>query len=147
MKQIFSILFVLASCNSDNNESEPSNVKFSEVYYGDHFNGDYTTPKANLVIKSQTEWENLIAKMKIAAQPWQNSVTPPIDFKKDQVIAVIDQIRNYGGYSIDITKITQTNNRIIVKVEQLNPGGFATVITQPYHIVTMPKSNKKVVFE
>lgn len=148
MKQIliiFSILFVFTSC--DSNESEPSNITFTEIYHDDYFNGDYKTPQANLVIKTQSEWDKLTATLKLGPKPWQNSIIPSVDFNKYQVIAVIDQVRNYGGYSIDITKITQTNNRIFVKVEQLSPGGLTAVITQPYHIVQIPKSNKTVVFQ
>ena len=148
MKQIlfiFSILFILTGCSSD--ESEQSNVEFSSILYGDHFSGNYDNQKANLVIKTQKQFDDLLSKYKLGPNPWENSMPLNIDFKKYQIIAVIDQVRNYGGYSIDITKITQTNKRIFVKVEQLKPGGFATVNTQPYHIIQMPKSNKKVVFE
>lgn len=148
MKQIlfiFTILFILTGCSSD--ESEPLNVEFSSVFYGDHFSGDYTNQKANLVVKNQKQLDILMAKYKLEPKSWENSMPLNIDFKKYQIIAVIDQVRNYGGYSIDITKITQTNNRIFVQVKQLKPGGLGTVITQPYHIVQMPKSNKKVVFE
>ncbi|WP_281231422.1 protease complex subunit PrcB family protein [Flavobacterium gelatinilyticum] len=148
MKQIlfiFTILFILTGCSSD--ESEPLNVEFSSVFYGDHFSGDYTNQKANLVVKNQKQLDILMEKYKLEPKSWENSMPLNIDFKKYQIIAVIDQVRNYSGYSIDITKITQTNNRIFVQVKQLKPGGLGTVITQPYHIVQMPKSNKKVVFE
>ncbi len=148
MKQILfilSIFFTLTSCSND--DSASSKVEFTEVYHGDFFNGDYNNPKANLVIKDLAEWNKLLVKLNLDIKPWQNAISTDIDFEKYQVIAVIDEIRNYGGYSIDITKITQTNNSISVKVEQLNSGGLTTVITQPYHIVKIPKSNKKVVFE
>ncbi|MCP2026248.1 hypothetical protein L1276_001392 [Flavobacterium sp. HSC-32F16] len=148
MKQIliiFSLLFAFTSCDSD--ESAPSKVDFTEVYQGDYFNGNYNNPKANLVINDLTEWNKLLVKLDLNIKPWQNSISTDIDFEKYQVIAVIDEVRPYNGYSIDITKITQTNDQILVKVEQLKPGGAATVNTQPYHIVTIPKSNKKVVFE
>lgn len=148
MKQIitlFSILFLLTGCNSD--DSDTSNVPFSVIVQDDNFNTNANIPKSNLVIKDQTEWNNLLLKINILTAA--NSIMPDIDvdFTKYQVIAVIDQVRNSGGYSIDITKITETNNSIFVKVEQLKPGGFYTVITQPYHIVKIPKTNKKIVFK
>lgn len=150
MKQIifiFSILFVFASCNSDDSDNNSSNVTYSEIIKGDNYNGKDSNPKGNLVIKDQTTWNDVLSKMNLILPA--NMIFPDtnIDFTKYQVIAVFDQVRNYGGYSIDITKITETRNRIIVKVEQLKPGGIATVITQPYHIIKMPKSDKKIVFE
>jgi hypothetical protein len=150
MKQIifiFSILFVFVSCNSDDSDNKSSNVTYSEILKGDIYNGKDSNPKGNLVIKDQTTWNDVLSKMNLILPA--NMIFPDtnIDFTKYQVIAVFDQVRNYGGYSIDITKITETRNRIIVKVEQLKPGGIATVITQPYHIIKMPKNDKKIVFE
>lgn len=148
MKQIitlFSILFLLTGCNSD--DSDTSNVSYSVIVQGDNFNTNANIPKSNLVIKDQTEWNNLLSKINLVVNA--NSILPDtnVDFTKYQVIAVIDEVRNSGGYSIDITKITETNNSIFVKVEQLKPDGFYTVITQPYHIVKIPKTNKKVIFK
>lgn len=150
MKQIFFIFIILlafVSCNSDDSDQDSSNVTYTEIIKGDFYNGENSNPKANLVIQDQTIWNNVLSKMNLLMPA--NTIFPDtnINFTKYQVIAVFDQIRNYGGYSIDITKITETRNRIIIKVEQLKPGGIATVITQPYHIVKMPKSNKKVIFE
>ncbi|TPG36337.1 protease complex subunit PrcB family protein [Flavobacterium pectinovorum] len=149
MKQIitlFSILFLLTGC-SNNDDSNSSEVKYSVILQGDHFNGDYNNPKANLVIKDQVEWNKLLLKFNFITNA--NVISPDltVDFTKYQMIAVIDDVYNYGGYSIDITKIIETNSSIFVKVEYLKPGGINTVITQPYHIVKIPKTNKKVVFK
>lgn len=150
MKQIItilSILLVFASCDNDNANSEPKDLEFSVILQGDYFNGNYDNTKENLVITDQKTWSSLISKMKVFNDT--NSYFPDatIDFKKYQVIAVFDEIHNYDGYSIDITKITQDNNRIYVTVDHLLPGGINAVITQPYHIVKITKSNKKVVFQ
>ncbi|PIF31929.1 protease stability complex PrcB-like protein [Flavobacterium sp. 9] len=149
MKQIFilfCVFFLLTGC-SDNDDSHSSEVKYSEIIQGDNFNGDYNNPKANLVIKDQTEWNNLLLKFNLITNA--NVISPDltVDFTKYQVIAVIDDVYNYGGYSIDITKIIETNSSIFVKVEYLKPGGINAVITQPYHIVKIPKTNKKIVFK
>lgn len=148
MKQIItflSILFVFASC--DNDDSQNGDLEYSVILQGDRFNGNYDNPKDNLVIKDQQTWTSLIGKMAFLSDT--NSYFPDaiIDFKKYQVIVVIDEVRQYGGYSIDITKITQNNNSIFVTVEQLQPGGINAVITQPFHIVKISKTGKKVVFK
>ncbi|KIQ23123.1 MULTISPECIES: protease complex subunit PrcB family protein [Flavobacterium] len=148
MKQIItilSILFVFASC--DNDDSQNGDLEYSVILQGDRFNGNYDNPKENLVIKDQQTWTSLIGKMAFLSDT--NSYFPDatIDFTKYQVIVVIDEVRQYGGYSIDITKITQNNNSIFVTVEQLKPGGINAVITQPFHIVKILKTGKKVVFK
>jgi protease stability complex PrcB-like protein len=148
MKQIitlFIILFVFASC--DNTDSQNGDLEYSVILQGDRFNGNYDNPKENLVIKDQQTWTNLVGKMAFLSDTNYYFPDAIIDFKKYQVIVVIDEVRAYGGYSIDITKITENNNSIFVTVEQLKPGGINPVVTQPYHIVKIPKSNKKVVFQ
>lgn len=151
MKQIFfilSILFVFTSCNNDD-DSAASDVKSTELYKSNDFNGDYNnpTPKSNLVINNLTEWNALLVKLDLNIKPWQNSISTDVDFEKYVVIAVIDELRNSGGHSIDITQITQTDKNIFVKVEQLKTGGISSVMSQPYHIVQIAKTSKKVVFE
>ncbi|MDR7372932.1 protease complex subunit PrcB family protein [Flavobacterium aquidurense] len=148
MKQIifiFSILFAFASC--DNDDSNTTTVESSLIIQGDFYNSMHTTKKENLVIKDQKAWNALLASMRLTA--YTNYYFPEeiIDFTKYQVIAVFDEVRNYGGYSIDITKITQTKDHIVVKVEQLKTGGLNAVVTQPYHIVKIAKSDKEVVFQ
>lgn len=148
MKQIifiFSVLFALTSCDSD--DSQTKEVSFSTILQDDSFYGNYDNPKANLVIRNQEDWTALLSTMNPYTDT--NYFVPDaiIDFTKYQVIAVFDEVRNNGGYSIDITKITQTNSRIFVKVEQLKKGGDNTVMTQPYHIVKIAKSDKEVVFQ
>lgn len=70
-----------------------------------------------------------------------------IDFTNFQIIAVFDNIKLQGGHSIDITKISENENNIVVTIQNLLPGGINSVITQPFHIVKIPKSTKPVVFE
>ncbi|MRX69210.1 PrcB C-terminal [Flavobacterium resistens] len=149
MKQIILFLtlaLTLASCS--NNDDERSDVAFTTIYQRDTY-GAYpgTIPKSNLVITSQTDWNALLEKLNIITQALYISPDTNIDFSKYQVIAVFDEVRKSGGYSIDITKISQSNSQIIVKVEQLNKGNLTSIITQPFHIVKIAKSNKKVVFK
>jgi len=108
MKQIItilSILFVFASC--DNDDSQNGDLEYSVILQGDHFNGNYKNTKENLVIKDQQTWSNLISKINPFSDTNYYFPDATIDFKKYQVIVVIDEVRQYGGYSIDITKITQ----------------------------------------
>jgi hypothetical protein len=146
MKQIillFSILFLLIGCSSD--DSEASEVEFSVIGQGNHYNWNFENPKANLVIKNNDQWtilKNHLTSYSIAQLNETN-----IDFNKYYVIAVVDEVRHSGGYSIDITKISQTDRSIIVKVEQLKKGDFTSIITQPFHIVKIAKTGKKVVFK
>ncbi|MBA4155114.1 hypothetical protein [Flavobacterium sp.] len=70
-----------------------------------------------------------------------------IDFTNYTVIVVIDRIYGNGGHTIDITNITEFETTIVVTVENLQTGNGSSVVTQPYHIVKIPKATKPIVFE
>lgn len=147
MKQIillFSILFLLTGCSSDN-DSEVSEVQFSVIGQGNHFNGNFESSKTNLVIKNNDQWN--ILKNRLTSYSITQLNETDIDFEKYQVIAIIDEVRHSGGYSVDITKISQTKTSIIVNIEQLKKGDLTSVITQPFHIVKIAKTAKRVVFK
>jgi hypothetical protein len=162
MKQIitiFSFLFLLTGCSndtesngsngSDNEAAAPqSNVTFSLIAQNDLSPDEKNEiPKTYLVIKDGKAWVDFTAKLEVRNKETNYFTETNIDFTKYQIIAVVDQKYMNGGHSIDITSIMEDRNRIVVKVEKLKPGNIASVITQPYHIVKMAKSNKEVVFK
>ncbi|MDQ5929645.1 MAG: hypothetical protein QG594_1425 [Bacteroidota bacterium] len=151
MKQIitfFTILFLLTGCSNDNdnNNSGQSAVEFKLIAQGDPSPSQTENiPKSNLVVKNTESWNSFLSKM--SSYETSKFTETNVVFAKYQIIVVFDQVYSNGGHSIDITKITENNNRIFVKVEKLLKGNIATVVTQPYHIVKIAKSSKKVVFK
>jgi hypothetical protein len=98
----------------------------------------------SMVIISVDEWNTLKTAMDD-----KNNTLPEIDvdFSAYRVIAIFDKIHGSGGWSIDITGIVEDSDKIVVSVTHLKTGGFTAVITQPYHIVKIPASDKKIVFQ
>jgi len=75
---------------------------------------------------------------------------PAIDFANQMVVVVITQQRT-GGYSLEITSVEEDDNKEQLVVNYLMspppPGVITTqALTQPYHIISVMKSDKKVVF-
>jgi len=72
-----------------------------------------------------------------------------IDFTTHQVVAVIDFWRSSYGWYIDINTINELENEIMVKITSTEneKEHILTVMTQPYHIVKIPKMEKPVVFD
>lgn len=149
MKQIitlFSFLFLLTSCSNDNNSNQ-SDVSFSTVVQKDLSPSDQKPiAETKVVIKDAQAWNAFITKISVVNEESKYFIDTNIDFTKFQIIAVIDQKYLNGGHTIDITKIAENKNNIYVKVEKLHTGNIATVLTQPYHIVKIAKSSKKVIF-
>jgi hypothetical protein len=101
-----------------------------------------------VVITSSSEWELLKERLHDPYCSVGDYLTKEIDFSVYQIVAVFEEIKGSGGYDIEITGITEYADKIIVKVEHFRPNGPAfTVDTQPFHIVTMPISEKEIVFE
>lgn len=139
-------LSIGVSC--DNSDGFKQNVEFSLLGKGELYgNGSEMIQKSNLVIKDSTSWNELMAKMDSVNEVSTDFTETDIDFENYLVIAVFDEIRNYGGYSIDIIEINEYDQKIIVKIAQILKGGVNAVITQPFHLVKINKSEKSIIFE
>ncbi|MFP3813769.1 hypothetical protein, partial [Bacillus sp. SIMBA_005] len=62
------------------------------------------------------------------------------------VIAVFYKQQSNMSTSIDVTKATIRSGKIIIRIENLKVG-FTNDVSQPFHIVKIPKSSKNIVFE
>ena len=149
-KTIFIILFsiLISGCRSYNNNSEIIKIEATLIakdnLYG---NGAEGINKQNLVITNKSVWNNLIAQMNAVNNVSNSFSETEIDFSKYVVIAVFDEIKANGGYSLALT-ITDNSENIMVNVTTIAPQGFATtVITQPFHIVKILKSDLPIIFE
>ncbi|MEO6177845.1 MAG: protease complex subunit PrcB family protein [Flavobacterium circumlabens] len=146
---ICSFLFLLAGCSSD----ESSKFNESAVQYSLIAQNDFSVSttesfiESKLVIKDIKSWTTFLATINGQSQLTATFTETEIDFTKYQIIDVFDEIRHYGGYSVDITRIVENGNKIVIQVEHLKKGNIATVVTHPFHIIKMPRSNKKVIFK
>ena len=144
---------VLTACSTDN-ENLPANqntdieTEALLIGKGDLFgNGDEQIPQQNLVIDSEAEWETLQLQMNTTNPCTTGFTETAIDFNQWTVIAVFDAIRGNGGHSIDIIEVVENETTITVTVDKLLNGDMTLVMTQPFHIVKIPATNKPVVFE
>lgn len=107
-------------------------------------NGEEKINEGGMVINSQSDWDALVGKM--------NSVNDAIDvqsidFNRLTVLAYFDQIRGSGGYSVDIPELMTEGNKLVATVRKTAPtGDQIEIMTQPFVIVTILKTDKSVVF-
>lgn len=111
-----------------------------------NLSGDYVAQQ-NTVITNTTQWNNLLADLDSTNNVSGSFTETNIDFNQYMVIAVFDEVYNNGGHSIDIISVIETSQNIEVDVEKLLPGNATSVVTQPYHIVKIPKILKPVIFQ
>lgn len=74
---------------------------------------------------------------------------PPVDFRSEMVVVVHLGTRPTGGYAARITRIDRESGALTVHYDEQKPGAgclVPQVLTQPHHIVTMPKTRADPVF-
>ena len=115
-----------------------------------------SSERGYFLINSSEEWESFkntsVSKnrggMFISSLNTANPTSlPSIDFEKNSVIAVFMGMRNTGGFDIRVKKILETNENILVTVEEISPDkncNVIQIITYPYQVVLTPKITKKV---
>ena len=125
-------------------KGEQEKISFIQIGKGNLYgDGREGIPKQDIMIATQEEWENL----KTAMNSSQSFNEIEIDFNKYLIIAVFDKIRDSGGCEIDISKITNFSDKIVVTVNTNCSMTAPTIMTQPYHIVKILKTIKRIEFE
>jgi len=96
------------------------------------------------VARSDAEWRAL----------WQRHAPdrdrPAVDFSQEMVVALFMGTRNTGGYSIQVVSAGEEGGAFVVRYRERSPGRdsiTAQVITMPYQIVAVPRSDLVVGFE
>lgn len=143
-----SIFFMTISCrdNHDNEQLENKNqINFQLIGKG-NLMGNYAAQQ-NTVITNTTQWNNFLSQIDSPNNhPSAGFTETNIDFNQFMIIVVIDAVYPNGGHSVDIMAVDENTQNIEVDVEKLLQGNVTTVITQPYHIVKIPKILKPVIF-
>ena len=144
---LFSLFFSLSSCNNDeNNQIFPQNKEFDVIYNGVlGGNGSEGILRSNMVISNTTNWQNLMSKMNNSF----NNVTDnfsetDIDFDNYLIIAVFLEVKS-NGWEIEITNITEHENSLVVSTKETEFD--SSVITQPFSIVKIRRTEKTIEFE
>lgn len=100
-----------------------------------------------IVITDPKEWADLWRQVHRNKIPTPK--VPTVDFSKNMVLAVFMGQKPTSGYAIQIAEVVQTDGEVAVKVKETTPTKGAIVlqvITQPFHIVVVPKVEAKVRF-
>lgn len=120
----------------------PAEPEEKEVAFETIRNGVYSAwPERKMyVITNSTEWDVLKRDL---------NYLRTIDFGKDMLVAVFLGERSSGGYGIEVSRIIETQDAVEVTVIEASPGSGCPVtlaLTQPYHIVKIRKTDKRVIF-
>ncbi len=99
--------------------------------------------KQNVVITDSIQWQLLLSEMDSHRSVSSSLTETNIDFDKFQLIVIIDSVRP-NLCEINIKSITENKSDISVCIEKTSYD--ATVVTQPFCIVKIGKTNKNINF-
>jgi len=99
--------------------------------------------KQNVVITDSIQWQRLLSEMDSHRSVSSSLTETNIDFDKFQLIVIIDSVRP-NLCEINIKSITENKSDISVCIEKTSYD--ATVVTQPFCIVKIGKTNKNINF-
>jgi hypothetical protein len=96
-----------------------------------------------VVVRTLAEWKAL----------WnEHSATekmPAVDFGSNMVVGVFLGTKPSDGYTVDIVAVRPTDKEVVVEFVQKQPGRgtmAAQILTEPYHLVSVPKHTGTVRF-
>ena len=75
---------------------------------------------------------------------------PEVDFSVNTVVALFMGEARTGGYALRVYEIVDVGSSIMVKMEKTEPDPRCIVpqmLTQPYHIVQIAKTDKPITFD
>jgi hypothetical protein len=139
-------------------QAAPAEKRAARVQEWKGFYSGVSSPK-NIVVRSQKEWEDLLAQHQGAAPPQnallQSGFPPPplpasVDFRSSMAVAVFAGQKPTAGHAIEMTAIQPEAGRIVVSYRETAPGPdrmAAQVLTSPYHIKIVPRSDLPVLFQ
>ena len=150
MKNIFLILLtVLSICScseNDDNQVFPQSKEFDVIYNGVlSGNGSEGITQSNMVINNTIDWENLMSQMNNSFNTvTDNFSETDIDFDNYLIIAVFLDVKP-SGWEVKITNITENESSLVISTNETQ---FASsVITQPFSIVKIRRTEKAIEFE
>ena len=149
MKTIILILslFISLGCNNSDPQTpfQSTEITFTEIGKGALFgNGVENISQTSFLINNQTEWQNLMNQMDSVNNISDTFPETNIDFETYSIVAVFLEIKS-NGWEVVINTIIENEDNITISTQETE--FVSTVITQPFHIVKIPKTTKEIVTE
>ncbi len=148
MKLIILIAIGLFSCKANHNKDKMAIIETVLIAKGNlHGSGSEGFTKQNMVIDNQSDWESLMSQINSVNNVSDHFTETKINFSEYNVIAVFDDVKGSGGHKINLDVI-KTNKQVLVTVDFVGPSGMATtVMTQPYYIAKILKTDLPILFK
>lgn len=146
MKYLFIFLTsLLISCSATKPTNDSKEISFKSIEANNNSSYENLT---TLVITNQSSFNDAWKKvwMRFSDVP----SIPKVNFEENQIVLVALGMKNNGGYTLEIEKVIEEKDRIIVHYIENKPGekcNTTQAIVFPSEFIQIPKSSKKVEFQ
>ena len=141
------LLFLTISCDKNENTEQETNLDISFVNIGKgalYGAGAEGISQENFVITNSTDWDNLMNQMNSINNVTDSFSETSIDFNDFMLIVIILEVKS-NGWAVEIININETSSEILVSKQEME--SITAVVTQPFHIVKIPKTSKPIAFQ
>ncbi|EMY79859.1 hypothetical protein pgond44_14828 [Psychroflexus gondwanensis ACAM 44] len=137
---------LLISCNNDDNaDYQSTEINFTEIGKGALFgNGQEGISQSNLTISNTTEWQNLLTQLNSVHNTTDNFIETDINFNEFTVFAIFLEVKGQG-WEIGTESVIENENNI--SVTTVENEGINLVMTQPFSIIKIQKTEKPIILE
>jgi len=141
---LFSFITLLISCNNDDNSDfQPTKVNFTEIGKGTLYgNGQEGIVQSIIIITNTNDWNNLISKINSINNVSDHFTETEINFSEFTIIAIFLEIKS-SGWEIGIKNVIE--NQDTISLSTLETQYATSVMTQPFCIIKIPKTDKKII--
>ena len=118
-------------------------LRFRTVARGDGVASSLLRP-AGLVVDGEARWKEIWRRL-----TGGESGRPRIDFARRRLVVVVQGRKPSGGHRVRVTRVDGLPGSIVVDVSDVSPAPgcpAAGVMTSPYHVVSIPRYDRRVDF-
>ena len=144
MRSIYfiALLFISSlSCTKDSVPFIPAPIGFTEIAKG-YIAGKQNIPESCTLINNAVEWKDLITQMDLSMNVLAEINEQDIDFENYSVVALFLEVKG-SIWEVQIDEMMEFEHEIQLSTSEIQ--SFLSAISQPYHIVKIPKTEKNLV--
>lgn len=131
----------LISCSKDKVPFVPAPIEFIEIAKG-HISGKENIPESCTLINNSVEWEALLTQMDLSMTVLAEINEQDIDFENYSIVALFLEVKG-SIWEVQIDEMIEFEHEIHLSTSEIE--SILTAISQPYHIVKIPKTQKNLI--
>lgn len=129
------------SCDSnDISDVQSIEIDFFQICKGGM--GEEGISESNLIISNNSDWQSLLTQIDSVNSFSSGFSEVDIDFDQFTVLAVFLDVKP-SIWFVEVVSVVESSNTIAISIDEIETGLDA--ISQPFHIIKIPVSEKSII--